>query len=338
MSLRTTPDYYHIVLERIPPKSTPIFEEEGMQERVWGRRWGVYNDVGTLRMVLLHRPSDELSVLSADKYDPTIEALIDDRAQWYYRSDRAPDLAKLQAEHDNLARVLRENGVQVEYADCSLTNPNAMFIRDTAIIVQGGAIIGRMGPVGEEPGTGRRGEEAYVARKLSELGMPILRTIHGSGLLEGGSFCLLDEDHAAVGLGFRQNPAGVDQLRNVLKHQDIELLEVPLVGHSLHIDGAIVMVDHKKALVRIPRLVYWFVEKLQELDIEVITVDPRDPELTVNCLALAPGKVLMREGADWTAEKLHRRGVEVIQIPYDECHKGGGGIHCTTLPLIRDRD
>ena len=335
MSLKDTPQYYHMVLQRIPPKSTPVFEEEGMQERVWGRRWGVHNDVGRLRAVLVHRPGAEMEVMSEDKYDPTIEALIDDREQWYFRSDQAPDIKKMQEEHDGMTAAMRDHGVEVVYVDCSPRNPNAMFTRDTAMAVKGGVVIGRLGPVGEDHGTGRRGEEAYVARKIAELGMPILRTIHGEGLMEGGSFCFLDEHHAAVGTGFRQNPAGVDQLRNVLEHQDVELVEVPLVGHSLHIDGAIVMVDYQKALVNVTRLPFWFLDLLRDLDIEPIDVDPRDNAL--NCIALAPGKLLMPDSARWTGDKLDRLGFECIQVPYDECHKHGGSIHCSTMPLVRDR-
>ena len=56
--------YYHVVLERIVPKPTPAFEDEDMQKRVWGRRWGVYNDVGTIRTILMHRPGDELNVIN----------------------------------------------------------------------------------------------------------------------------------------------------------------------------------------------------------------------------------------------------------------------------------
>ncbi len=338
MSIKDTPQYYHAVLKRIPPKSTPAFEDEKMQERVWGRRWGVYNDVGTLRMVLLHRPGDELKVMTADKYDPTIEALIDDRDQWYFRSDRIPNLAKMQEQHDNLARVLEECGVEVQYSDCSPRNPKAMFTRDDGIAVRGGAVICRMGPVGEEFGTGRRGEEAYVSRKLASLGMPIIRTIHGEGLLEGGSFCFLDEKHAVVGTSYRQNLQAVDQMRNVLMHQGVELIDLPLVGHSLHIDGAIVMIDHDKALINVTRLAYWFLDKLRDLGIETIEADPRDAGKTVNCLAVAPGKLIMCDESDWTADMLTKRGIEVIQIPYGEIEMNGGGIHCSTMPLIRDRD
>ena len=49
MSLKDSGQYYHEVLKRIPPRDLPAFEEESMQERVWGRRWGVYDDVARSR-------------------------------------------------------------------------------------------------------------------------------------------------------------------------------------------------------------------------------------------------------------------------------------------------
>ncbi|MEK9704708.1 MAG: hypothetical protein VW233_01725 [Paracoccaceae bacterium] len=29
-------------------------------------------------------------------------------------------------------------------------------------------------------------------------------------------------------------------------------------------------------------------------------------------------------------------GVEIVQIPYDKVQLNGGGIHCSTCPLVRD--
>jgi N-dimethylarginine dimethylaminohydrolase len=338
MSPKQSAQYYHRVLERILPKAKPVFEDEDMQERVWDRRWGVYNDVGAMKMVLLHRPGDELKVMSDDKYDPEIEALIDDHEQWYFRSDKGPDLAKMQAEHDGLVTVYREHGVDVQFVDCAPRNPNGMFLRDDGIVVKGGFIVCRMGPVGVPHGTGRRGEEAYVTRKVASLGMPILHTVHGAGLMEGGSFCLIDERHAAIGTSYRQNAEGVDQVHNVLKHQGIELIEVPLVGHSLHIDGCMVMISHKKALIDITRLPFWFIDKLHELDVEPVHLDPRDDHIAINCIALSPTKVLMNDRGKYTGDTLDKMGFGVIQIPYDECHKHGGSIHCSSLPLIREED
>ena len=53
--------------KRIPPRAAPAFEDEGMQARVWGRRWGVYNDVGPLKMVLVHRPGEEIRTVKTHR-------------------------------------------------------------------------------------------------------------------------------------------------------------------------------------------------------------------------------------------------------------------------------
>lgn len=330
--------YYHVVLERIIPQASPAFEDEDMQRRVWGRRWGVYNDVGTIRTILMHRPGDELRVITEDKYDKFIGALIDNEEQWYFRSDKGPDIAAMQAEHDALVDILRDNGSDIIYVDGGSRDPNSMFVRDMGMVVNGGIIISRMGPVGKPIGTGRRGEEAYITKKVAEIGMPILHTIHGTGLMEGGSFCMLNEKTAAIALSKRGNEAAVEQVHGVLKIQGIELIEIPLVGFSMHLDGAIVMVDHDKALVNVERLPYWFMDKIKSLGIEPIYADFRDSKLAVNTIAIKPDKIIMDELAPWSAEILAQKGLEVITTPYKECRKHGGGIHCSTLPLVREMD
>ncbi len=335
--LRDSSHYYHAVLERIPPKASPAFEDDEMQRRVWGRMWGVFNDVGTIKTILMHRPGQEMDNIKAEKYDPSIDALIDDDEQWYFRSDSGPNLTGMQVEHDKLVKILTDHGAEVLYVDGSPKDPNSMFVRDMGMVVNGGLIVSRMGPVGRDFGTGRRGEEAYITKKAAEIGMPILHTIHGEGLMEGGSFCLLNETNAAIGLSKRGNKSGADQVRHVLEVLGINLIEIPLVGFSMHIDGAIVMIDHDKALINVERLPYWFTDHLKGLGIEPIQADFRDAKLAVNCLAISPGRIIMDELAPWTAEKLSSMGIETLMTPYRECRKHGGGIHCSTLPLIRER-
>jgi N-dimethylarginine dimethylaminohydrolase len=290
-------------------------------------------------MVLVHRPGPELGIMTPAHYDPEIEALIDHGEQWYWRRQTPPDVLKMQREHDTLVAALRAEGVEVVYVDGSPRDPKAMYTRDNGMAVRGGMIIGRMGAVGERPGTGRRGEEAYVTRKLAELGMPILRTIHGSGLFEGGSFAFLDELTAVIGLSFRQNDAAARQIEEVLAVQGLRMIRVPLTGHSLHLDGAFVMLDKDLALVHTHRLPYWFLELLHERHMRYIEVHYADNPWVVNCLAVRPGKVLLAiNNGDATAERLTGAGVEVIPIDYAECQLNGGGIHCSILPLIRERD
>jgi N-dimethylarginine dimethylaminohydrolase len=178
-----------------------------------------------------------------------------------------------------------------------------------------------------------------VTRKLAELGMPILRTIHGSGVCEGGSFAFLDELTALIGLSFRQNDAAARQIEEVLAVQGLRLIRVPLTGYSLHLDEAFVMVDKDIALVNITRLPYWFLDLLQERHIHAIEVHHADNPQVVNCLTVRPGKVLLAiNNGEATAERLRKVGVEVLPIDYAECQRNGGGMHRSTLPLIRERD
>jgi len=56
----------------------------------------------------------------------------------------------------------------------------------------------------------------------------------------------------------------------------------------------------------------------------------------LNLLALGPRRVLMAEGSPVTEGRLRDADVEVRTIPYDEIHRNGGGVHCSTMELVRD--
>jgi N-dimethylarginine dimethylaminohydrolase len=184
----------------------------------------------------------------------------------------------------------------------------------------------------------RRGQELRVLRTLAGIGMPVLHTVHGSGTFEGGGFALLDETRAVCAIGHRGNEEGARQVEFVLNTLGIELLRVQCHGWSCHIDGELVMVDHKTSLIAPHKLPYWFLEKLKELGIRTIDVHPSEDQFATNCLTLAPGKVIISDDCPRTAERLYAAGIEAIAIPYSENHKNGGGIHCSSMPLVRDRD
>ena len=167
--------------------------------------------------------------------------------------------------------------------------------------------------------------------------MPILRTIHGTGIMEGGSFAFINAKTAVVGISSRVNEEGARQLEDVLRVQGVELLRVHLTGYRLHIDGVFVMVDVDTALINPTQLPFWFLEKLKELKVRTIEVCHEDPVWTINCLAVRPGRVLIADQVSRrTLDQLDRAGVTLRVLPYDKVCLGGGGIHCSTGPLIRD--
>ena len=169
---------YHQTIKTFASEAEPAFESAEQQRLVWGREWGCPNDVGTLRVVLLCRPPDDLAtVVDASKWDSELEAYADREAGWYWRHREPPDLKKMREQHDRLADVLRDEGVDVAYVSGTVPGHiKSQSTRDQVVAVRGGAIICRMGA------RLRRGEEAPVTRAIAALGMPILRTINGSGI------------------------------------------------------------------------------------------------------------------------------------------------------------
>ena len=199
------------------------------------------------------------------------------------------------------------------------------------IAVGGGAIVTRLGP------RIRRGEELPVTRTLARLGCPILRTISGTGIAEGGSFAWLNPRAPSIGVSSRVNDEGATQIAEVLRSQGVELLRVPLPAIGCTSTELFVMIAPDLAIANITLLPYWFLQRLKELRIELIEVHHEDDAAIINSLAVAPGRMIMPEGVSgYTMEQLLRRKVDVITVPYDKMISGGGGLHCSTGPLVRD--
>jgi N-dimethylarginine dimethylaminohydrolase len=320
---------YHLSL--CPSQPEPPFGDVAELERVWGRRWGASDEVGRLRTVLVREPRGEWDVVRADAWNEAAGALVDPGGMWYWEAREPPDRARVAEQHRGLVAALRAEGVEVVFVEGDgpphLTRP--IYTRDPLLTVPGGAIVGRMAPAM------RRGEEPLVSRAVAAAGMPILRTITGTGLVEGGSFVKLRPTVAAYGTSFRCNEEGARQLRAALADLGIELIVVPMVGWSIHLDGHLGMLAPDAALVDVNGLPYWFLDRLRELGIEPIPC-PEGEEWAINSLALAPARILMCEGYPRTRELLERRGMRIVAIPYDEIQKGGGGVHCSTMELVRD--
>lgn len=306
----------------------PSFHDELTD--VWGAEWGAGDEVGPLRRVLVRRPGDALGQVRGDAWDEAAQALVDPDGRWYYTRREPPDLGRVAAQHDGLIAALCEEGVDVVVADPLPDRfVKAMYVRDPLVTVPGGAVIGRMAV------RMRRGEEASLTRIVAEQGLPILATITDTGTLEGGSFVKLRPGLAAFGTSIRCNPEGARQLAAVLARIGWELLVVPLAGYTIHLDLHLAMVDVDTALVDAPGLPFWFLERLRAEGIEAIHPDP-DEAWALNALCLRPGRILMAEGSPRTVQRLQARGVEVVQIPYDELHPNGGGVHCSTMELLRE--
>jgi len=192
--------------------------------------WELNSEVGRRRAVLLHKPGKEIEGM-----DPMVARF----------SEPIEDVEEARKEHEELAETYRRYGVDVYYVEETCKNcPNAFFVHDQFAMTPGGAIIAR--PALKV----RRKEVYYAARRLVELGVPIIRTIHGHGTFEGADLLWLNEETVVLGIGVRTNREGANQVTEVLRTMGVrEVIEFPIPYGQAHVDGRLNIVDRDLAIL-----------------------------------------------------------------------------------------
>jgi len=275
--------------------------------------------VGQLRRVLVKRPDEAFAV--------------DDPARWHYASH--PDLKEARREHDALVEILIGAGAEViDHPEPQPDRADAIFVFDPALVTDRGAVILRMGK------ELRRGEEAAMAQRFREIGVPILAELGGEATAEGGDLLWLDSRTLAVGQGFRTNAEGLRQLQEILTGVEVLPVDLPyFTGPEacLHLLGLISIVDRDLAVVYPPLLPVTFWKTLQERGFRLVEVPEEEfPTMGPNVLALAPSLCLMLEGNPVTRDRLERAGCEVLTYRGREISlKAEGGPTCLTRPIRR---
>jgi len=284
--------------------------------------YGSQSMVDPLKRVLVRRPDEAFGNADPDR--------------WHYVSQ--PNLDGAQAEHDALVATLRSAGCDVLYHEEPLPDhADAIFTHDPVIVTDQGAIVLRMGKAE------RRGEEAAIATSLERSGVPILATLEGEAMAEGGDLLWLDHDTLAVGRGYRTNAEGLRQLTAALRPLGAETVEVQLPhgdgpASCLHLMSFISMLDHDLAVVFPPLVPVPFMELLTQRGIALVEVPEAEySTMGPNVLAIAPRHVLMIEGNPVTKRRMEAAGCTVVTYKGDELSlKAEGGATCLTRPILRE--
>jgi arginine deiminase len=302
--------------------------------------FGAQSEIGKLCSVLMHRPGKEIFAVNHNTLS-------------YYGFRDIPDLKNLQAEYDILINILKREDVEVLLLNELLNNsystsnlPNLYFTRDIISITNIGVIVMNMGISG-------RSDEPNAVKNVIQEKIPIVVEINHPGYLEGGDFVYLDEKTLAIGYGPRTNLDGIDQLIQGLKGSIIEeVIGVPLPPHLIHLDQAFSVIAPQLAVVNEPSLRYdksyifnkreikkeSFLNYLKKKGFDKVTVTKDEVmQFGANICVIETGKILIYEWNQRIIMELEQRGIEVISIPGKELVKGGGGPHCMTCPILREK-
>jgi N-dimethylarginine dimethylaminohydrolase len=185
----------------------------------------------------------------------------------------------------------------------------------------------------------RAGEERWLARRLADLGIPILRTLSGNSLFEGADAAWLEPETVLVGLGLRTNAEAATEIAEVLATQGVEVLAVDLPYGTMHLMGLLRIVDRDLALAWPRRTPHSAVAALRARGIEVAFL-PHEADnrqnAAFNFVTLGPRRIVMAGSYPETADFFAGHGIDCTTVEVTELAKAAGGIGCLTAVLRRD--
>ncbi|HZD03433.1 MAG TPA: arginine deiminase family protein [Longimicrobiales bacterium] len=237
----------------------------------------------------------------------------------------APDAARSAVQHAALVRVMEEAGARVTILDEPDDEPNAVFVRDAALVTSAGRVRVRMGL------PARRREPAWLGAALATMDLPPAGLIEAPGTLEGGDL-ILAGDVAFVGRSSRTNQEGIRQLTALLRPLGCEVRVAEVRGGHLHLGGVMSAIGPRRVVA-----VAGAVDPLILQGFEVVEL-PQRPGAPpgANVLCLGPDEVVanVSDGLD-PVEVLEAHGVRVHRLDLSEFRKGSGGPTCLVLPVER---
>lgn len=283
------------------------------------RRFGGQSEFWPLRRVVV-RPPDRAF---ADA-DPAI---------WHYAGP--PDLNAAATEHEALVGLLEAAGAEVVRHVAELGLADAIYVYDPALITDRGAVLLRMGK------RLRQGEEAALGELLQRSGVPIVGRLEGDAVAEAGDTLWLDPETLVVGVGFRTNAAGVEQLRKMLPGVHVMPVDLPYYRGAdacLHLKSLISLVDERLAVVHLELMPVALYHELRRRRFALVEIPPAEfVTQACNVLALGPRDCVMLEGNPATLAQLTAAGCRVQTYRGAEISlKAEGGPTCLTRPMLRE--
>ncbi len=230
---------------------------------------------------------------------------------------RSPiDAARAARQHRGYVESLRALGCTLERLPPLPEYPDSVFVEDTAVVLEGVAVITRPGAAS------RRGETASVAAALERY-RP-LRRIDEPGCLDGGDVLHIGRELYA-GVSARTNAEGIAQLERWLLPHGYRVHSTALRG-CLHLKSAVSFIPPDTLLLN-PE----WVDPAVFGRLRVVRVHAAEP-FAANTLSLG-GTTLVSSAYPRTCELLERAGVRTQSLEVSELHKAEGGLTCMSLLL-----
>ena len=225
--------------------------------------------------------------------------------------DRVPiDVARACAQHDDYLEVLRSLDVKVVELPRLPGHPDAVFVEDTAIVLDEVAVLLRPGA------ESRRGEVASMADALSDYRECV--TMEAPATLDGGDVIVFGR-RILVGETTRSNERGIRALGELVAPFGYTVEGVGVDG-VLHLKSAATVVDDE-TLILYPQYV-----DLGFLGVKLLEAHPDEPQ---GANVVRVGETLLADAsAPQTIARLADHVDNLVEVHVDEFAKAEGAISC----------
>lgn len=224
------------------------------------------------------------------------------------------DVEQARNQHRQYQQVLAALGCSVLSLPAEANLPDAVFVEDTALVLDELAVMTRPGAAS------RQAEVASVADMLARYRR--LEFISAPGTLEGGDILRIGR-RIYVGLSARSNPEGIRQLTELVAGHGYTVQAVPISG-CLHLKSAVTLVADNTLLVQ----PLW-IDPGAFPGFRIIEVDAREPH-AANAVRAGAGLVYP-SCFPHTLARLESAGIEVSTVDVSELQKAEGAVTCCSL-------
>lgn len=226
------------------------------------------------------------------------------------------DIDRAIEQHAAYERALEQLGCAVHRLPAGPEMPDAVFIEDTAVVLDEISVIMRPGA------ESRRGETAAVEEWLKH--RLLIGRIEPPGTMDGGDVLAVGR-RMFVGATARTNSAGIDQFRAIVEYFGYSMTAVDVRG-CLHLKSAVTCVTDDTLLVN-PR---WApVEAFRGFRLIEVHADEPAAANVVRIRA----DLLYSAAFPRTLERLTGAGARVAVVDLSELAKAEGAVTCCSLIL-----
>ena len=281
--------------------------------------WRQYNSHGRLRKLLLCSP---------DYYE---ELPISEIAHISMDSGDKVDLALAKRMHAELAACLEGAGIELEWERPHPEHHWQVYTRDFGVNTPAGPLVGKY------KYEQRWGDEEFAIEVFERLGVETVGRV-SQGAVEGGDSWMLDEATLVIGSGNRSTLRGIEDAAAIMEPLGVEVVPVEFLAKWNHLDMIFSVVAEKLCLYSPDGLPGGYEKLLMDRGWRMLEV-PLEEVMNTGCnvLSLGDGKVLSFEENPVVNEMLKAEGFEILAPPLREFTKMGGGPHCLTFELQRDK-